>query len=154
MSAQDEHSIVPAFQRNNEAYVDRRYMSFKDTTKVMQRIREADIVIFCTHGTKNEILKYQNNPARAFEEYVLIDEKNKDVLEGKIVLAFCCSSAKNLGVNCVSGQHRCAAYVGFQSDIVYDNGHAYKSRNIIYQSYKKAFKKALEYALNTECSIE
>lgn len=154
LSAEDEHSIIPFFQRDNEVYVDRHCMSFKDTTQVMQQIRKADIVIFCTHGTKNEILKYQNDPNRPFGEYILIDENNRDVLKDKIVLAFCCSSARVLGGKCVNGAQRCIAYVGFKNDIVYDDGHAQKSRHIIYESYKMAFKKSLEYALGTKCTVE
>ena len=88
------------------------------------------------------------------EEYVLIDQKNASLLKDKVVLAFCCASAKTLGRYCVSPQIGCKAYVGFESDIVYDNGKAEKTRHIIYESYKIAFMKGLKYAVKTKCSIQ
>ena len=73
--------------------------------------------------------------------------------KNKIVLAFCCASAKNLGRLSVSDEVGCKAFVGFEKNIVYDNGHAEKSRHIIYQSYKIAFMKSLRYAARTKCSV-
>lgn len=152
-SKDDKYSIISAFERENEIFVERIFMNFSDSSKIMEGIRNAEVVIFCTHGTPDEILKYQNSVDRPLGEYILIDQNNMDVLENKIVLAFCCASAKVLGEKCVNNPHRCKAYVGFKSDIVYDNGRAKKSRHLIYESYKKAFQKSLEYALNTKCTV-
>ena len=74
------------------------------------------------------------------------------MLENKTILAFCCSSARVLGKQCVENVKRCKAFVGFENDIVYDNGKAEKSRHIIYVSYKKAFMKSLKYAVEKKCT--
>ena len=55
---------------------------------------------------------------------------------------------------CVSKPYTCKAYIGFENDIVYDNGKAKKSRHFIYESYKLAFGKSLEYAVKSKCNVE
>ena len=112
------------------------------------------MIIFMTHGTEDSILKYRNKPERDISEYILLDKNNAIILKDKVVLAFCCSSAKEFGRWCVAPEVGCKAYVGFEKDIVYDNGRAEKSRHIIYESYKKAFMRSLQYAVRHHCTIE
>lgn len=153
MSPSDEDSIYSIIEEGNVVKLDRKFKRFKDKSFVMNNIGEADLIIFCTHGAENEILKYKNDPNRELEDITLIDSDNMEVLEDKIVLAFCCSSAKILGKKCVNGSHSCKTYLGFEKDIVYDDGRATRSRHLIYQSYKKAFRKSLEYAIITKCTV-
>lgn len=152
MSEEDEYSVVPFLEKENEVIIDRKYKYYSDVSGVMENIQNSEIVIFCTHGTPNEILKYLEKEGRKFEEFVLIDKDNMNVLENKTVVAFCCSSARVLGKQCVDNNNRCKAFVGFENDIVYDNGKAEKSRRIIYKSYKKAFMKSLKYAAESKCT--
>ena len=98
-------------------------------------------------------MKYRNSPDEKFEDFILLDKQDAHILKNKIVLAFCCSSAKEFRKYCVSPEIGCKAYVGFEHDIVYDNGRAEKSRGVIYESYKIAFMKSLKYAVKTKCSI-
>jgi hypothetical protein len=154
MSPNDEYSVISTLERDNTLKIDRICQLF-DTEKradIMSDIQANELIIFLTHGTKDEILKYRNRPNNSLDD-ILIDRENAGVLKDKIVLAFCCSSAKELGRLCVSDKVGCWAFVGFENDIVYDNGHAEKSRHIIYESYKKAFKRSLEYAVKTNCSV-
>lgn len=152
MSDEDECSVVPFLGKENEILIDRKCKYFSDILKVMENIQNSELVIFCTHGTPNEILKYLEKEGRQYEEFVLIDKNNIDVLENKTVLAFCCSSARVLGRQCVDNAKPCKVFVGFENDIVYDNGKAEKSRRIIYKSYKKAFMQSLKYAVEKKCT--
>lgn len=154
MSQNDEHSVVELLEQDNNLSIKRIYQPFKDKNEIFKEIQHNELIIFLTHGTEKQILKYQNSPERNIEEYVLIDQKNASLLKDKVVLAFCCASAKTLGRYCVSSQIGCKAYVGFERDIVYDNGKAEKTRHIIYESYKIAFMKGLKYAVKTKCSIQ
>ena len=154
MSPNDEYSIVNFLEEENVLNIKRIYQPFADKTEVLTDILKNDLIIFMTHGTEEQILKYRNAPEKGLEEFILVDPENADVLKDKVVLAFCCSSAKKLGRYCVSSAVGCKAYVGFENDIVYDNGKAEKTRHLIYQSYKIAFMKSLRYAAKTKCSIE
>lgn len=154
LSQNDKDSIFIAINDGNNVELDRRYQRFTDKSSITNHISWADLIIFCTHGAKDEILKYKNSLNREMEDITLIDESNMKILKDKIVLAFCCSSAKILGRKCTSGYYPCKTYLGFEEDIVYDDGRAKKSRHLIYQSYKKAFRKSLEYAITTKCTAD
>lgn len=149
-----EYSICDNTGQENHLFIHRIYQPFQDKSEVTESIQENDYIIFMTHGTEDSILKYRNKPERNFSEYILLDKNNAAILKGKVVLAFCCSSVKELGRRCVAPEVGCKAYVGFEKDIVYDNGRAEKSRHIIYESYKKAFMKSLRYAVKYHCTIE
>lgn len=154
MSKKDECSVVNCLGQNNALTIKRIWKPFSDVTGILQDICTNDLVIFMTHGGEEYILKYRNDPNKDLSGYILLDKNNAYVLKNKIVLAFCCSSAKELGRYCVSPAVGCKAYVGFEHDIVYDNGKAKKSRHLIYESYKRAFMKSLKYAVNSHCSVE
>lgn len=153
MSEEDEYSVVPFLVKENEVIIDRKYKYFSDVSGVMENIQSSEVVVFCTHGTPNEILKYLEKEGREFEEFILIDKDNTNVLENKTVIAFCCSSARVLGRQCVDNDNRCKAFIGFEDDIVYDNGKAKKSKHMIFVSYKKAFMKSLKYAAKKKCTV-
>lgn len=154
MSPNDEYSIVNFLKEENVLNIKRICKPFADKTEVLTDISNNDLVIFMTHGTEEQILKYRNVPGRGLEEFILVDQENANILKDKVVLAFCCSSARKLGRYCVSPEIGCKAYVGFENDIVYDNGKAEETRHLIYESYKIAFMKSLRYAAKTKCSIE
>ena len=154
MSPHDKYSIKRKLEENNNLLINRVWQPFDNTTEILHNIQENDLVIFLTHGTEDQILKYRNSPERDIKEYVLIDKENANILNNKIVLAFCCLSAKDLGKFCVTPEIGCRAFVGFNKEIVYDNGKAARSRHIIYESYKIAFMKSLKYAIKHRCTIE
>lgn len=154
MSPDDKYSITEKLEENNNLLIKRVWQPFDNATEILSGIQEHELVIFLTHGTEDQILKYRNSPERDIKEYVLIDKENANILNNKIVLAFCCLSAKDLGEFCVTPEIGCRAFVGFNKEIVYDNGKAAKSRHIIYQSYKIAFMKSLKYAIKHRCTIE
>ena len=154
MSPDDKYSITGKLKENNNLLIKRVWQPFDNATEILNGIQEHELVIFLTHGTEDQILKYRNSPERDIKEYVLIDKENANILNNKIVLAFCCLSAKDLGEFCVTPEIGCRAFVGFNKEIVYDNGKAAKSRHIIYQSYKIAFMKSLKYAIKHRCTIE
>lgn len=156
MSPRDEYSIVDCLMQEHDLSIKRVYKVFDDNTETMENIQRNDLILFLTHGTEEQILKYRNSPERDLDEFVLIDRQNANILKDKIVLAFCCSSAMVLGRYCVSPEVGCKAYIGFEKDIVYDNGTAAgaATRHLIYKSYKIAFMKSLRYAASTKCSIE
>ena len=154
MSPDDKYSIKRKLEENNNLLINRVWQPFDNTTEILHNIEEHDLVIFLTHATEDQILKYRNSLERDIKEYVLIDKENANILNNKIVLAFCCLSAKDLGEFCVTPEIGCRAFVGFNKEIVYDNGRAARSRHIIYKSYKIAFMKSLEYAMKTGCTIE
>lgn len=154
MSPNDEDSVVECLKEGNLLDIDRIYQPFSDDAPILEAIKKNDMIIFMTHGTEDSILKYRNKPDRELEEYILLDKSNAKVLRDKIVLAFCCSSAKVFGRYCVGPETGCRAYVGFEEGLVYDNGKALKSRHLIYESYKKAFMKSLRYAVKHKCTIE
>lgn len=151
LSKEDEFTIIPSIE---EKSIDRHWQPFKKRGDVEKKIEMADVVIFCTHGAPNEILKYQPRPNHDKKEYVLIDSSNIGILEGKKVLAFCCDSAKMLGPLSVSGVHKSQAYIGFNKPIVYDDGFAPQTKNRVYVAYKKAFRDSLEYAIRTRCTVK
>ena len=150
MSPNDDTSIISELEHNNKLYIERVTMGYKDASGIEKKIRDNDVIIFCTHGTPEEILKYRGKQE---EDVVLVSEDNLHILDGKIVLAFCCSSAACLGKKSICEPYSCIAYIGFDADILYDNGKATKSRHIIYEAYKSAFSKALIYAAKTKCSV-
>lgn len=154
MSPNDDYSIVQDLEEKSDLNLNRVYQAFTDKTSVFKGIESSDLIIFLTHGTEREILKYLNKPLQEKEEYVLLDKQNISILKGKIVLAFCCATARELGPYAVQPVNGCKTYIGFEKDIVYDNGNALKSRNIIYSSYKKAFAKAIKYAVTEKCTAE
>lgn len=151
LSKEDEFTIIPSIE---EKSIDRHWRPFKKSDDVEQKIEKADVVIFCTHGAPNEILKYQPRPNHDKKEYVLIDSSNIGILEGKKVLALCCDSARILGPLSVSGERRSQAYIGFDKPIVYDDGFAPQTKNIVYVAYKKAFRDSIEYAIRTKCTVK
>lgn len=153
MSKNDDYSVLEYFKKKFELKVERIWEPFKDKSIILKDICKYDLIIFFTHGAKDCIMKYRNNPSRDFAEYVLLDKDDAYVLKDKVVLAFCCSSAKELGRYCVTPEIGCKAYLGFESNIVYDNGRAEKSRHLIYESYKIAFMESLKYAVESNCSI-
>ena len=141
MSPNDTYSINDILNDSHDLKIERIYKPFDASKKaqIMNDIQESDLIIFLTHGT---------------EDYVLVDKTNVCVFKNKVVLAFCCSSAKKLGRLSISEKIGCKAFVGFERVIVYDNGRAKRSRHIIYESYKIAFMKSLKYAAKTNCSVE
>lgn len=153
LSKNDKHSIIEEFNKESALEIQPIYSYYSNDSKIAEKIKSNDVVIFLTHGTEDTILKFRNNPERDIMEYILIDSNNAELLKDKIVLAFCCSSAKCLGRYCVSEKVGCKAFIGFENDIVYDNGKAEKSRHLIYESYKIAFKKSLLYALRKKCTV-
>lgn len=155
MSPNDNYSIIDTLKASNVLKIDRIYQPFRELKKmqIMDDIRNNDLIIFLTHGAEDEILKYRNNPNKD-ADYILINKENVDVFKDKIILAFCCASAKKLGRLSVSDKVGCKAFVGFEKDIVYDNGRAKKSRHIIYESYKIAFMKSLKYAVENNCTVQ
>lgn len=153
MSKNDEYSVVECLEENNALKVERIWQPFKDKSRMLKDIYGNDLIIFLTHGAEDCILKYRNDPNKDFADYILLDKNDAYVLRDKVVLAFCCSSAKELGRYCVTPGIGCKAYVGFERSIVYDNGKAEKSRHLIYESYKIAFMRSLKYAVNSNCSI-
>lgn len=155
MSPNDTYSINDILNDSHDLKIERIYKPFDASKKaqIMNDIQESDLIIFLTHGTEEEILRYRNNPDKNLD-YVLVDKTNVCVFKNKVVLAFCCSSAKKLGRLSISEKIGCKAFVGFERDIVYDNGRAKRSRHIIYESYKIAFMKSLKYAAKTNCSVE
>ena len=152
MEQDDEMSVKKMINRNNELKVDRVWERKYDYSQVERNINDNEVIIFCTHGTPGSILKYRG---RSEENETLIDETNLHILDHKIVLSFCCSSAKKLGLKSVSEPYSCYSYVGFDKDIAYDSddSRAKKSRGIIYRAYKSAFSKAIVYAVDTRCSV-
>ncbi len=140
-------TIIPLIE---ESEVGRIYgPSNYSTSDVLERIEKSDLVIFCTHGTRNTIMKYQKRDKYPDKDFVLIDEHNMGVLKGKNVIAFCCYSAKILGRKCVDNAI-CKAYVGFEGPIDYDtdNHVSAQEKHKIYVVYKTAFCEALK------CGIE
>ena len=154
VSSEDKFSIVECLEQGNRLSINRICQHFDDKTQILENICKNDLIIFLTHGVEDCILKYRNDPDRALQDFVLLDKSNAHILKGKIILAFCCSSAREFGRYCVSSDIGCKAYVGFERDIVYDNGKAKRSRGLIYESYKIAFMKSIKYALKSKCSIE
>ncbi len=150
MSPNDDMSIISELEKNNNLCIKRVTGGYKDNSWIEEKISNNDVIIFCTHGTADEILKYRG---KSGENVTLVSEKNLHILDGKIVLAFCCSSAACLGKKSVSKPYSCISFVGFTQDILYDNGKAKKSRHIIYQAYKAAFSRAILYAVKTKCSV-
>lgn len=153
MSKDDKYSIVEYLEQKNVLKIQRIWQPFNDKSKVLRDIRENDLIIFFTHGARDSILKYRNDSDKNFIDYVLLDKDDAYILKNKVVLAFCCSSAKELGRYCVTPEIGCKAFVGFEHSIVYDNGKAKKSRHLIYESYKKAFMKSLKYAVDSKCNV-
>lgn len=150
MSPNDDTSIISELEKNNQLFIERVTTEYKDISWVEDKINKSDVIIFCTHGTPEEILKYRGKPD---ENVSLINEENLHILDGKIVLAFCCSSAAILGKKSICEPYSCVSFVGFDQDILYDNGSAEKSRHTIYLAYKTAFSRAIVYAAKTKCSV-
>lgn len=150
MSRNDDKSIINELEKKNNLTIERVTTGYKDSVKIEEKISKNDVIIFCTHGTTGEILKYRGKYG---EDTILISEDNLHLLDGKVVLAFCCSSAAGLGKKSICKPYSCISYVGFETDILYDNGRAQKSRHIIYEAYKNAFSKAIIYAIKTNCSV-
>lgn len=154
MSSNDEYSLVKFMDETIETDLKRVYCSFDNISEIIEKIKKSDMVLFLTHGVENGILKYLNKKDQSVNDVMLLNEEKAGVLKGKKVLAFCCLSAQIFGKYCVTPEIGCSAFVGFERDIVYDNGKAIRSRHIIYNSYKVSFMKALEYAIKSQCTIE
>lgn len=156
-SPSDALSIVEKLNENNVADIGRITAKYKDAGKIYEKITNCDVAIFCTHGSKSEILKYRNDDKMDEGSYVLIDESNINILNDKVVLAFCCSSARILGKLSVEAPNKCRAYVGFEKDILYylrGKRNANQTKHVAFQAYKAAFSNALQYAIRTKCTVE
>ena len=150
MSPNDDASIIEEMKKNNTLCIERITGGYKDITYIEDKIKSNDIIIFCTHGTPDEILRYRG---REDENDTLISEENLHVLDGKIVMAFCCASASILGKKSVSAPFSCVSYIGFNEDVLYDDGNVSDFRHIIYEAYKAAFSKSIIYALKNQCTV-
>lgn len=157
LSPNDELSIVEKLNENNLADIGRITSKYKDAGKIYEKITNCDVAIFCTHGSKNEILKYRNDDKMDEGSYVLIDESNINILNDKVVLAFCCSSARVLGKHSVKAPNKCRAYIGFEKDILYylrGMKNANLTKHVAFQAYKAAFSSTLQFAIKTKCTVE
>lgn len=146
-------TIIPQIDEHD---IDRIEMpSLCDKEKIHDKIAHSDLIIFCTHGTKDKIMKYQVRDKHSEEDYVLLDEGDINILKGKNVIAFCCYSAKELGRKCVDN-NICKSYVGFEGPIIYDTkAHEdAQKRHEIYVAYKKAFCDALSYGITNKTSAK
>ena len=154
MSDNDQDSVISVLKSNSDFSIVHPWQFYSDRENIINIILQNDLIIFLTHGCDDSILKCRNNPVRSIDDYILLNKENAIVLKGKKVIALCCSSAKTLGRYCVSDEIGCNTYIGFESDIVYDNGKALKSRHVIYEAYKKAFKNAIDYLFVKKCTGE
>ena len=98
MSQNDTYSINDIVNDSHDLKIERIYKPFDASKKaqIMNDIQESDLIIFLTHGTEEEILRYRNNPDKNLD-YVLVDKTNVCVFKNKVVLAFCCSGEKRWG---------------------------------------------------------
>lgn len=90
MSPNDTYSINDILNDSHDLKIERIYKPFDVSKKaqIMNDIQESDLIIFLTHGTEEEILRYRNNPDKNLD-YVLVDKTNVCVFKNKVVLAFC-----------------------------------------------------------------
>ena len=153
LSPNDEETIIPIFDAD---CIDRKVKPFKKD-EVVRRIKDANTVIFCTHGGPDEIMKCRQREKKDCDNFILIDKNNIQLLKDKIVIALCCYSAKRLGPNSLVGADKCKAYIGFKTPIYYDDEErkkAGKTRHVIYVAYKKAIKKTLIYAQKNNVDVK
>ena len=60
MSRNDEHSVVEFLEQDNNLSIKRIYQPFEDKNEILKDIQHNELIIFLTHGTEKQILKYQN----------------------------------------------------------------------------------------------
>lgn len=154
MSQSEEHHLLDAMGELGGLSIEEPHRYFSDISNVLESIRSSDLSIFLTHGEDDRILKFKVPSGRTIEEFTLINRENADCFKEKKVIAFCCSTAKKLGRYCIERDVGCKVFIGFDSDIVYDNGEATSSRALVYTGYKNAFRDALYYAIENKSTCK
>lgn len=130
------------------------YEDFEIDDSLCADMVNSDIILFFTHGDDDAILKFRYYNELVKERFIFLDKKNANLLKEKKVIAICCRSANLLGKYCIGENVQCKFFVGFQGDLIYNEGFSDELKSLIYKAYSNAFKSAFIDAYNNKLTAE
>ena len=104
-------SIIDYANKTKSLVIDlsKKRANFKEFNSIVEKTKPPFLVLN-GHGSESSVSGYDNEP-------LLVSGKNADILNGKIVYARSCSSAKKLGKESI--EKGCRAYLGYDDDFVF-----------------------------------
>lgn len=150
----NQPTFFDLLREGNNIIFHKAHQDFIIDNLMHNEIRNSDIVLFFTHGDDDSILKFRYKDELLKERFIFLDLKNAELLRGKKVIAICCCSANQLGEYCVSENIQSEFFVGFQDDLIYDEGFSDEFKRIVFKTYSSAFERAFINAYKKKWSAE
>ncbi|MCI9442005.1 MAG: hypothetical protein HFH15_12390 [Ruminococcus sp.] len=150
----NQSTFFELLEEGNNVIFHKEHQDFIIDNLMHNEIRNSDIILFFTHGDDDSILKFRYKDELPKERFIFLDFENAELLRGKRVIAICCRSANQLGEYCVGEKVQSEFFVGFQDDLIYDEGFSNEFKRIVFKTYSSAFERAFINAYNKKWPAE